>query len=580
MKANKTTLPKKLLTKIRRKITFKTKKKLNKKIEQTNKHRDIIVSVIELKRELVKARENNKRTTLIKCNIDVLTELMVKDMIYLPPFQRNQTDIAWNRADQQDFISTILKDGNVPQSIIMGRNDNDYFEKPEYNHSNDSNHILISIDGYNRTSSMTDYREGKFSCNGRKFDDLPPEDKEKFLNAECSVTLYTECLTSGEAIEIFNKVNKGKRIDQSTKTKNNLDKQLNVLLYNNGLMVYVEKLVKRLFKLSNVSVDKYWIHYFSRCCLICLYYNSSDKKTQLIDILSYDDSYIFDKCNDVIKREETDISFIEEVIERLRQYTKVFDYIFCKDYSLIGVLFSEFLKFDDEQKKNTKISQDDITQKFAYLIDKGAKPSDKTRWYGRTYPLNVIGQNETPLINKKGHIVIEKLNYGQAKIKEVQVEYTKLVIPALTANCSLDDFITFPKKKNHDQDENANKKEQRIYLTTTQKNTFKKTHGFDVDCQKMVGQCTDCNECNKEIVIGHIFPYNDTQSNHRENLVPICIHCNQSARADNNSDQISHQNKYNKLAAITIFEYMLDKFPNTFPKFYNKWCGKYNLLSL
>lgn len=578
MKANKATLPRKLQKK-RRKILIKLKKKINILTKQEGiTRRDVIKSVMKFKKILVKVRVN-KRTTLIKCTVEVLTEVIEKGMYNLPPFQRNQNDDkAWNLQEQQDFISTILKDGNVPQSIIMARNDNNYSEKPEYNiHSNEPNHILISIDGYNRTISMADYRKGKFSCNGRTFNDLPPEDKEKFLNAECSVTLYTECLTTGEAIEIFNKVNKGKRIDQSTKTKNNLDKQLNVLLYDNGLMVYVETIIKRLFKSSNVSVDKYWIHYFSRCCLICLYYNSSDKKTDLINILSYDDSYIFDECNDVIKREEKDISFIEEVIERLRQYTKVFDYISCRDYSLIGVLFSEFLKFDDEHKKNTEMSQDDIAQKFAYLINKGASPYEKSsRWYGRTYPLNVIGQNNKPLINKEGINVKEKVKYGQTKIKEDQADYTDLVVSALTAGCSLDDFVKFPKKT----DQDANKKEQRIPLTTMQKRAFKKKHGFADDNTKMVGRCIDCNEYNKEIVIGHIFPYAVSGCNKRENLVPICIHCNQHASTDNNSNQISHQNKHNKLADVKITKYMRDKFPNTFKNFYDKWRGEYNLPEL
>ena len=105
------------------------------------------------------------------------------------------------------------------------------------------------------------------------------------------------------------------------------------------------------------------------------------------------------------------------------------------------------------------MSQDDIAQKFAYLINKGASPYEKlSRWYGRTYPLNVIGQNNKPLINKEGINVEEKVKYGQTKIKEDQADYTDLVVSALTADCSLDDFVKFPKKPNQD----ANKKEKRI----------------------------------------------------------------------------------------------------------------------
>ena len=130
MKANKATLPRKLQKK-RRKILIKLKKKINILTKQKRiTRRDVIKSVMELKKILVEDRVN-KRNTLIKCTVDVHTEVIEKDMHNLPPFQRNQTDKAWNLQEQQDFISTILKDGNVPQSIIMARNDNNYSEKPE-----------------------------------------------------------------------------------------------------------------------------------------------------------------------------------------------------------------------------------------------------------------------------------------------------------------------------------------------------------------------------------------------------------------------------------------------------------------
>ena len=86
---------------------------------------------------------------------------------------------------------------------------------------------------------------------------------------------------------------------------------------------------------------------------------------------------------------------------------------------------------------------------------------------------------------------------------------------------------------------------------------------------------------NVEVVMGHVFPYAVTYCDLRENLIPICSGCNESARADNNSNQITHQNKHNKLADVKITEYMLDKFPRTFEsKVYNKWRNKYDLPEL
>ena len=90
----------------------------------------------------------------------------------------------------------------------------------------------------------------------------------------------------------------------------------------------------------------------------------------------------------------------------------------------------------------------------------------------------------------------------------------------------------------------------------------------------------DCNQKNVEIEIGHIFSYADTKSNRRENLVPICGNCNEGARADNNSNQIAHQNKNNKLADVKITDHMLGNFPDTFKKFYNNWRSKYDLPEL
>lgn len=526
-------------------------------------------------------RESIANGTVMVCmTLGVLSKL--QDNVFLPAFQRNQLESVWKLKNKIEYINMALKYNDGIGTFIMALNHHmtPNTKDSYYNYSNNKDHYFISIDGHNRGSTWVEFVDNKFSVNGKCFKDYSTDEKTRILNIPIYVNLHTGLMIYEDQIMLFKAVNNGRVLCVSTLAKNDMRSTINTFLHSCGMLKTIEELMKKIFKYSKNTCEKYWIHGFMRYCSIFTLYKTTTPEDIIERVLCRDDNSIVVIAEQLITNVDVDVeSVIRATKDALFQFKNVFKYLNCKDYSLFGCLFLNLLLYNLDNE--SILDNRELVRKFCFLLTKGgAKPGDTIIWYGRSFKKTLVNEEDKMLTSKDGTVPRVNVKYDKELIKQHQTNFNELVVSALKYDCTPDELSMFsPKNIKNIKSDNSKK---RIPLTKRQKETFSATHNIEIDENgKSIGNCVDCGKTNVEVVMGHIFPYAVTYCNLRENLIPICSGCNESARADNNSNQITHQNKHNKLADLKITEYMLDKFPRTFEsKVYNKWRNKYDLPEL
>lgn len=106
--------------------------------------------------------------------VDVVNDLKSQRLVKAPYFQRN---LVWRAIHQVDFIKTILMGLPFPQIFVAkGEIDLATMRTTSY-----------LVDGQQRITAIQQYVNGKFSVDGRKFDSLTDDDKEKFLKYQVPI---------------------------------------------------------------------------------------------------------------------------------------------------------------------------------------------------------------------------------------------------------------------------------------------------------------------------------------------------------------------------------------------------------
>ncbi len=106
--------------------------------------------------------------------IDVVNDLTSQRLIKSPYFQRN---LVWRPLHQVDFIRTILMGLPFPQIFVAkGEIDLETMRTTSY-----------LVDGQQRVTAIQLYVKGKFSVDGRTFDELGDDEKEDFLKYQVPI---------------------------------------------------------------------------------------------------------------------------------------------------------------------------------------------------------------------------------------------------------------------------------------------------------------------------------------------------------------------------------------------------------
>jgi hypothetical protein len=542
----------------------------------TVRNKTSVSGIVELHRETIA-----NGTVMVCMTLGVLSKL--RDNVFLPAFQRNQLESVWNLKNKKEYINMALKYNDGIGTFIMALNHHTTPNTKDsyYNYSNNEYHYFISIDGHNRGSTIVEFVSNEFSVNGKFFKDYSKDEQTRILNIPIYVNLHTGLMVYEDQIMLFKAVNNGRVLCVSTLAKNDMRNSINTFLHSSGLLKPIEDLVKQIFKYSKNASDKYWIHGFMRYCSVFIVYKTMAPEKIIESVLCKDDNTVVviaeQLINDVEVSKRNDI--IRATIDVLNTFKTVFEYLNCKDYSLFGCLFLNFLLYNLDNE--SIIDNCELVRQFCFLLTKGAAvPGNTSIWYGRSCQKTLVSDEDKMLTSKDGIVASVNVKYDQNHIKQHITHYNERVVSALKYDCTPDEMCMFaPKNVKNIKSDNS---KRRIQLSKKQKETFYANHNIEIDENgKSIGDCIDCGKTNVGVVLGHLFPYADTHCNLRENLIPICSGCNESARADNNSNQITHQNNHNKLADIKIAEYMLEKFPTTFEsKVYNKWRNNYNLPEL
>lgn len=106
--------------------------------------------------------------------VDVVNDLKSQRLVKAPYFQRN---LVWRALHQVDFIKTILMGLPFPQIFVAkGEIDLETMRTTSY-----------LVDGQQRITAIQQYVNGKFSVEGRTFDELEDDEKESFLKYQVPI---------------------------------------------------------------------------------------------------------------------------------------------------------------------------------------------------------------------------------------------------------------------------------------------------------------------------------------------------------------------------------------------------------
>ncbi len=169
---------------------------------------------------------------------------MAKIRDYLVNYDKYKVDYdyqrpadAWSREDKQCLIDTILKSEPMPLFFINQKDDYYYI-----------------IDGQQRLGTITDYHQGKFGLNGKfsgneldgvKFEQLPEDLREKFLDYELSIHLIKNY--DDERIRmLFSRLQRGKPLS--------IGERMNALPGN--IVKVMRKLAKHPFIQNSIAINQ------------------------------------------------------------------------------------------------------------------------------------------------------------------------------------------------------------------------------------------------------------------------------------------------------------------------------------
>lgn len=110
-------------------------------------------------------------------------------------FQRN---LVWRDVHKREFIETILLGYPFPQIFISkGKVDVDAMST-----------VSCLVDGQQRCNAIQEFIEGKFDVNGKKYGDLPENEKSEFLKYEIPVIELDLENDDPKVQEIFQRINR------------------------------------------------------------------------------------------------------------------------------------------------------------------------------------------------------------------------------------------------------------------------------------------------------------------------------------------------------------------------------------
>lgn len=127
--------------------------------------------------------------------LNIVNEVKAERLIPDAYFQRN---LVWREVHKKDFIETILEGYPFPQ-MFFSRGKIDVEKMTS---------VSCIVDGQQRTSTIIEYVDNKFSVRGRYFKDLDGDEKSEFLKYEVAVVELDLDNDSPHVLEIFKRLNR------------------------------------------------------------------------------------------------------------------------------------------------------------------------------------------------------------------------------------------------------------------------------------------------------------------------------------------------------------------------------------